>query len=95
MNKEYQVQITRFAEKQIKIIPRHIREALLIWSELIELKGVWEMRKNPGYHDEPLKGQRMGQRSSRLSRSYRVIYEESDSESITVIGILEVNKHEY
>ena len=29
----------------------------------------------PGYHDEPLKGHRAGQRSIRLSRAYRAIYE--------------------
>ncbi len=36
--------------------------------------GLSEVRKVPGYHDEPLKGQRKGQRSIRLSRSYRAIY---------------------
>lgn len=95
MSKEYRVQITRFAEKLLKKVPKHIREALLIWTETIELEGVLRMRKIPGYRDEPLKGSRAGQRSSRLSRGYRVIYEEYDNGPVIVIGVLEVNKHEY
>ncbi len=40
-------------------------------------------------------GSHRGQRSIRLSRAYRLIYEESYSMDLTVIGVLEVNKHEY
>jgi len=43
----------------------------MIWVAAVELDGVEEVRKAPGYHDEPLKGSRAGQRSIRLSRSYR------------------------
>ncbi len=53
------------------------------------------MRKIPGYHDEPLKGDRKGQRSSHLSRGYRVIYEELSSGEIVIVSVLEVNKHDY
>jgi len=49
----------------------------------------------PGYHDEPLKGDRRGQRSVRLNRAYRVIYEENDQGDIVVILVLEVSKHGY
>ncbi len=45
------------------------------------------------YHDEPLKGQRIGQRSIRLSKSYRAIYIEHNDDII--IEVIEVNKHEY
>jgi proteic killer suppression protein len=45
------------------------------------------------YHDEPLKGDRLGQRSIRLSRSYRLIYIES--QELGVVKVVEVNKHEY
>ena len=36
--------------------------------------GLEEIRKIPGYHDEPLRGDRKGQRSIRLSRLWRAIY---------------------
>ena len=57
--------------------------------------GLREVRKIPGYHDEPLKGQRFGQRSIRLSKAYRAIYKIDRSGEIHFIEVIEVNKHEY
>lgn len=62
---------------------------------LIEEHGISMMRRIPGYHDEPLKGDRRGQRSSRLSQAYRVIYIENEDGELIVVGVLEVNKHDY
>jgi proteic killer suppression protein len=52
-------------------------------------------RRIPGYHDEPLKGARTGQRSVRLSRAYRAIYEIRADDSIEFVSVEEVNKHDY
>ncbi|ASD63980.1 type II toxin-antitoxin system mRNA interferase toxin, RelE/StbE family [Bdellovibrio bacteriovorus] len=93
MESRTQVRISRFAEKQLKRIPSHIKEALRYWAESIELIGLSQTRKLPGYHDEPLKGDRKGQRSIRLNRSYRAIYVETVKE-IEII-VIEVNKHEF
>lgn len=49
-------------------------EKLADWALAVETYGLEEVRKVPGYHDEPLKGKRAGQRSIRLSRAYRAIY---------------------
>ena len=59
-----------------------------------------QLRKLPqhiaaAYHDEPLKGDRKGQRSVRLNKGYRVIYEETESGNLVLIAVQEVNKHEY
>lgn len=89
------VHISRFAEKQLKKLPQHIKEALYIWVASVEESGIREVRRLPGYHDEPLKGVRKGQRSVRLSKAYRVIYEESETGELIVVTVLEVNKHEY
>ena len=75
MERHYEVILSAFVEKRFGKLPGHIQKALRTWVELIESEGIWTMRKIPGYHDEPLKGDRQGQRSSRLSRGYRVIYE--------------------
>jgi proteic killer suppression protein len=48
----------------------------------------------PGYHDEPLKGDRAGQRSIRLSRAYRAIYEIKE-DTVKFLSVEEVNKHKY
>ena len=54
-----------------------------------------EVRKYKGFHDEPLKSNRKGQRSVRLSKSYRAIYIEVDKNNFEIIEVIEVNKHEY
>lgn len=95
MDKEARVFISKFAEKQIKKLPRQISEALFVWVESIELAGIADVRKLKGYHDEPLKGDRKGQRSARLNRSYRVIYIENENKDLVLITVIEVNKHEY
>ena len=87
------VRVSRFAEKQILKIPHYIAEALMIWVNSVELKGISEVRRLPGYHDEPLKGSRKGQRSVRLNRAYRAIYVET-VEGLELL-IIEVNKHDY
>lgn len=51
--------------------------------------------KVPGYHDEPLKGTRKGQRSIRLSKSYRAIYIIRSNQSIKFVSVEEVSNHEY
>ncbi|MBI4404787.1 MAG: hypothetical protein HY537_11530 [Deltaproteobacteria bacterium] len=87
--------LSGLVQKQARYLPDHIRRALRTWTLLIEEQGIWAMRKVPGYHDEPLKGDRKGQRSSRLSRGYRVVYEEYDSGEIVIVSVKEVMKHAY
>ena len=57
--------------------------------------GLEEVRKRPGYHDEPLLGDRRGQRSIRLNRSWRAIYVILSDGRIEFVEVQEVNKHEY
>ena len=88
------VEITRRALKQLGKLPRHIVDNLMIWVAAVELDGLEEVRKVPGYHDEPLKGERAGQRSIRLSRAYRAIYEVKMG-TVEFASVEEVNKHDY
>jgi len=89
------VTVTKFAEKQIRRLPNYIKEHFLVWSHAVEEEGIRRVRLLPGYHDEPLKGDRAGQRSVRLTRVYRVIYEESDRGDLIVVAVQEVTHHEY
>ena len=82
-------------EKRLKKIPYLIREKLLTWVDLVELVGIREIRKTRGYHDEPLKGKRKGQRSIRLSKAWRAIYRERKDGTINLIIVEEVHKHDY
>lgn len=80
-------------EKQLDRVPVAIARKFMLWVALLEESGIRETRKHKGFHDEPLKGDRRGQRSVRLNRAYRTIYVER-TESIHV-EVLEVNKHDY
>ena len=90
-----QVVLTKSAEKEVSKLPRNIQEALLAWVSSVETQGLQETRKRPGYHDEPLKGERKGQRSVRLNKAYRAIYAQTANGEIELVTIIEVNKHKY
>ena len=95
MYRKCHVTITKFAEKMLRKHPKYVLEAYLTWVRSVEFEGIREVRKIPGYHDEPLKGKRSGQRSVRLSRGYRIIYEIRSGLEVEIIGVMEVNKHDY
>lgn len=80
-------------DKDLRKLPDHILEKLLFWVKAVNALGIVDVRKSKGFHDEPLHGNRKGQRSIRLSKSYRAIYVED--KQIIRITVIEVNKHEY
>lgn len=89
------VVLKRRAQKQLRTVPRYVAVKLQGWVEMVETQSLEEARKIPGYHDEPLSGQRRGQRSIRLSRSYRAIYEIHDDGVSELVSVEEVSKHGY
>ena len=64
-----------------------------LWKDLVFRHGPEKLQEFPGFHDEPLMGQRAGQRSSRLSAQYRVIYEVN--RQIVTVYVLEITPHKY
>ena len=91
----YTVTLTRHAQDSLEKIPSYLAVKLQFWIDAVETYGISVGRKVPGYHDEPLKGDRKGQRSIRLNKAYRAIYEERKEDDIHLILIIEVNKHAY
>ena len=94
------VEIAKKALKDIEKLPVHIRDKLMYWLKAISEKGLQQVRIRSGLHDEPLAGKRVGQRSVRLSRSYRVIYvvikeEKTIDQKEEYVRIEEVHKHRY
>ena len=88
------VVISRSAKKDLKKIPVYIAIKLQAWVNDIEVQGLEEVRKVPGWHDEPLHGKSKGKRSIRLSKSYRAIYVVKKAQ-IEFVCIEEVHKHGY
>ena len=92
---EVEVTLSKKAEKDLRKIPRNISILFDLWVQTIEEDGYEAMKKRRGYRDHKLIGDRAGQRSSSLSRSYRVIYDLNENFEVLIIEVLEVNKHEY
>ncbi|HSN84959.1 MAG TPA: hypothetical protein VLS88_20435 [Polyangiales bacterium] len=89
------VEIARRAEKQVRRLPVHVGEKLSHWVYLVMEMGLEEVRKIPGFHDEPLVGRRRGMRSIRLSRAYRAMYRVVREGDVATVSIEEVSKHGY
>ncbi len=81
------------AIKDLRKVPKPILDKFQSWVEALELEGL-RAERFPGFHDEPLVRKRKGERSIRLSRSYRAIYR-IINEKIEFVLIQEVNKHDY
>lgn len=87
--------LSKSAEKDARKIPKLILDSLDYWIRSVERLGLREVRKIPGYHDEPLTGDRRRQRSIRLNRAYRAIYVLTVNGEIEIVEIIEINKHKY
>jgi toxin HigB-1 len=90
-----QVVLAPRAQRALLRVPQHIADKLKAWVALVRDRGLPEARKVPGFHDEPLRGSRAGQRSIRLSRAYRAIYIVARVGGGDVISIEEATKHAY
>ena len=89
------VRLTKHAQKDLKRIPRFILVQFDLWVEVIETEGYKTMQQIRGYNDHALHGDRKDQRSSYLSRSWRVIYKLDEVTNAIVVEVLEINHHEY
>ena len=79
--------------KALKKVPVEIRKSYLAWKRIVELEGPQGLRLIKGFHDEDLKGDWTGFRSSRLNKQWRVIYKINKDE--LVIYVVEINPHTY
>jgi proteic killer suppression protein len=91
----FKVVVSKKALKELNRLPNYIVLKLPSWIEDIGECGLHNIQKIPGFHDEPLKGNRKGQRSIRLSKAYRAIYVIDNFNMIHLIEVIEVNKHDY
>jgi plasmid maintenance system killer protein len=87
------IQEHRSIPKSMRYLPSWIVKEYEVWKDLVHRHGPDILRQFPGYHDELLKGDRTGQRSSRLNRQYRVIY--AIDREVIVIYVLEITPHDY
>ena len=80
-------------DRTCRKLPSQVVKKYELWKDIVFRHGPEKLKEFPGFHDEQLSGKRKGQRSSRLSLQYRVIYVvKRDTISIYV---LEINPHKY
>lgn len=79
--------------KSIAKLPAEVIKHYELWKRVVEHEGPQGLYLVKGFHDEALKGDWKGCRSSRLNRKWRVIYkiEKQDFE----VYVIEVNPHDY
>ncbi|HSA58446.1 MAG TPA: type II toxin-antitoxin system mRNA interferase toxin, RelE/StbE family [bacterium] len=93
--KKHNIIVSERAERDLLRVPARVQRKLLAWIDVVKAEGLESVRRIFGYHDEPLKGRRFGQRSIRLNKAYRAIYEIEEQGSVRIIEIKEVTKHDY
>ena len=89
----WHIQEHREIEKVCRKLPKDIVKKYELWKDIVFRHGPEKLKEFSGFHDEKLKGNRQGQRSSRLSLQYRVIY--TVKREIVTVFVLEITPHRY
>jgi len=79
--------------KVVQKLPLQVVKKYELWKNIVFRHGPDKLREFPGFHDEKLKGDREGQRSSRLNIQYRIIYS-IEKEAVTVY-VIDITLHKY
>ena len=80
-------------DKLIAKLPLQVVKKYELWKDIVFRHGPDKLREFPGFHDEKLKGEFEGQRSSRLNIQYRVIY--SIEKEIVSVYVIDITPHKY
>ena len=83
----------RRVAKQLRSLPQDILKRYEKWKDIVRISGPEGLRFIKGFHDEALRGQCAGYRSSRLGLQYRVIYKIVESEIFVQVETL--TAHDY
>ncbi|MBU6482569.1 MAG: type II toxin-antitoxin system mRNA interferase toxin, RelE/StbE family [Nitrospirae bacterium] len=84
---------TRRASKSLDRLPLELLKRYEKWKDIVRISGPAGLRLIKGFHDETLRGEWEGHRSSRLNAQYRVIYKVEEQRVLVVI--MDVTAHEY
>ena len=83
----------RRVEGQLKRLPLEILKWYEKWKDIVQVSGPQGLRLIKGFHDDSLRGEWNGHRSSRPGLQYRVIYRiEADRAQVMVV---QLTPHEY
>ena len=83
----------RRVARQIKSIPIDILKRYEKWKDIINVSGPDGLRLIKEFHDESLRGEWKGFRSSRLGRQFRVINKAERNQ--VLVQVVNINAHDY
>ena len=83
----------RSVTKGLKKLPVEVLKRYEIWKDILRISGPRGLRLIKGFHDESLRGEWKGHRSSRLGSQYRVIYKLSMKELVALV--INITAHDY
>ena len=83
----------RSVHKACEKLPLQVLGKYELWKNLIFRHGPDILKQFPGFKDEKLIGDPIGQRSSRLNLKYRVLYV-ANPDTLTLF-VLEITAHDY
>ena len=83
----------RRVAKQLQSLPKEVLERYERWKDIAMISGPRGLRLIKGFHDEALRGEWKGSRSSRLGLKYRVMYEIVEAEIL--VKVVSLTAHDY
>ena len=79
--------------RKLSRIPVEVLKRYEKWKDIVAISGPEGLRLIKGFHDESLRGQWEGHRSSRLGLKYRLIYRiEND---VLYVQVIDITAHDY
>ena len=79
--------------RKLDRIPVEILKRYEKWKDIVAISGPQGLRLIKGFHDESLKGQWRGFRSSRLGKQYRLIYKIENKK--LYVKVIDITSHDY
>jgi addiction module RelE/StbE family toxin len=89
----WQIEEHQRVEQQLDAMPQEILKRYEKWKDIAMLSGPPGLKLIRGFHDEALRGEWHGYRSSRLGLQYRVIYRLVPKQS--TFQVVRITPHEY
>ena len=79
--------------KVLPKLPESVLKRYEKWKDIVRISGPTGLRLIKGFHDEALRGECKGHRSSRLGVQYRVIYRIVGQE--VLVEVIDITAHDY
>lgn len=83
----------RSVVRRLKKLPTAVLKRYEIWKDIVRVSGPQGLRLIKGFHDEALRGEWRGYRSSRLGMQFRVVYRLDVKEQAALV--VNITAHDY